>query len=100
MPNLLIGLPGRIFYEQSPLGCKESDEHALIFAVSPFSVSLNRLCHVITHVWRMLSSQNACLIIARVSVEFGDLHKMLCCSFVGLIAKSHEPRYTTPNERL
>jgi hypothetical protein len=67
-------------FVNNPLDVKESYEHALDFALHLsrlFRFILNRECHLNTSVWLMLSSPNACLIIARVSVAlFPDLHKI------------------------
>jgi hypothetical protein len=40
-----------------------------------------------------------CLLIARVSVIFRDLHKIGCTLAVGSIAKSHQAKYILPNKR-
>jgi hypothetical protein len=65
--------------------------------------ALNQACHSNTRVWLMLSSPNACLIIARVSVtlflRFAQNLMHTRCSLVGAITKSHQARYTTPNKR-
>jgi hypothetical protein len=57
---------------------------------------LNRACHSSTRVWLMLSSLNACLIIARVSFPIFAQNLMHThCSSVGSIMKSHQTRYMT-----
>jgi hypothetical protein len=54
----------------NPLDVKENDEHAADFALHLsrlFRPALNRACYSNTRVRIILSSPNACLIIARVS---------------------------------
>jgi hypothetical protein len=85
-------------------GCEIfSDEHALDFALHLsrlFRSALNRAFHSNTRVRLMLSSPNAYAIIVRVPIYFSkDFHKSWCCFFVGSISKSHQARFTTPNER-
>jgi hypothetical protein len=65
-----FGLPGQILV-RNPSYVKETDEHSLDFAV--------QLCHLFPvlvslafHVQLMLSSVNACLITAMVSVRFAQ----------------------------
>jgi hypothetical protein len=52
----------------------------------------------------MLSSLNACLIIATVSVSlfwrFAQNLMYTHISFVGCFAKSHQARYMTPNKKM
>jgi hypothetical protein len=48
----------------------------------------------------MLSSLNPCLIITSIFIAlFRDLHKILSCSIVRSIAKSHEARYMTAKKK-
>jgi hypothetical protein len=79
MWNWLSGLPGWIFCEQS-LRRQENDEHALDFALLLSHLFQSRWVWTF-RVQLMLSSPNACLITASVSVTlFQDFHKILCCS--------------------
>jgi hypothetical protein len=61
------------------------------------------ICHSNTHLPLMLSSPNACLIIARVSITlfltFAQHLMRTHCFFVGSVMKLHQTRYATPNER-
>jgi hypothetical protein len=98
MRNWLFGLPGRILSEQS---VKENDEHALDFALHlPRHFRSRWVCTF--RVRLLLSSPNACLIIARVSValfpRFAQNLTYTRRSCVRSIAKSHQARYTTPNK--
>jgi hypothetical protein len=84
-------------------------EHALDFAFRVSHLFQSRWVWIL-RVWLTLSSPNACLTITRViTLFFGDLHKIRCCSFVGSITKLHSWRVWTfhvwlalssPNARL
>jgi hypothetical protein len=68
------------FFVNNPLDSKENYEHVPDFALHLsclFQSALNQGCHSNTRVRLMLSSPNACLIIAGVSIALlRDLHNM------------------------
>jgi hypothetical protein len=98
MWNWLFGLPEWILYEQSHW-CQRKWWVCSWPCSSPVLPSLSHWVWAFC-VWLMFSSPNACLIITRVSVAlFQDFHKIWFCSSVGNIAKLHQARYTTPDER-
>jgi hypothetical protein len=55
-------------FVHNPLDVKENDEHALDFDLRP-SLPFSHSVSLALRVWLMLPSPNACLIIARVSVQ-------------------------------
>jgi hypothetical protein len=80
------------------LGAKETNEYALDFVLHLSRLFWSR-CVWTFRVRLVLSSANACIITARVSVALSrDSHKIRCSSVVGSIAKSHQSRYTTPDK--
>jgi hypothetical protein len=89
-------------FVNNPFDGKENDDHSLDFVLRLsclFRSALNLACPSNTSVQHMLSSLNACLIIARGLSQFlRDLHKIPCILAVGSLMKSHQARYTTPNK--
>jgi hypothetical protein len=90
----LSGLPGW-FICNNPLDVKENYEHAPDFAIRlsrTFRSALNLECYSSTRERLVFSSPNACLIIARVSVErflrfaHNLIHSLFLCRIHGEIA--------------
>jgi hypothetical protein len=98
MRNWLFAFQDKLFMN-NPFDIKENYEHALDFALHLSRLFLSQWVWAFS-IQLMLSSPNACLIIARVSVSLFPRFAQICfCSFVESIVKSHQAGYTTPNKR-
>jgi hypothetical protein len=91
-----------ILFANNPFDVKESDEHALDFALHLshlFRSILIPACHSNTPARAFFTEflSTHCLVLRRFAKHF---HKIRRCSLAGSIAKSHQARNMTRNKRI